>query len=480
MIVDYLDADATALAAMVRRGEVSATELVECAIARIEALNPRLNAVIHTIYDRARAAAQTPGDGPFAGVPFLLKDILGDLAGEPTRQGSRIVPLAPARYNAELTDRFIAAGLIPLGKTNVPEFGLVATTEPVLYGPARNPWNPAHSTGGSSGGSACAVASGMVPIAHANDGGGSIRIPASACGLVGLKPTRARNPLGPVAGDIMAGLVQEHVVCRSVRDAARMLDCTAGPGLGDPYAAPPASGSFAAALEGALEGRGPRRRIGFARTKLNGQPLHPDCVAAAESAARLCESLGHHVEEASPPIDQDALTMPFMALWTAGLAMQIDYICGLTGQQPSLDNLEGLTFGLYQAGQTVTGAQVLSAVAAMQTTARTVAQWHQTYDLWLTPVLGAPPIANGTVDFTNTNPLEAFAPMIDYVPFTAMQNGTGQPAIALPLHWNANGLPVGVQFVARVGGESELIALAAELEAAAPWEPRCRGMRAAL
>ena len=249
MIAEYLELDATGLAELVRTGGVSAAELTDCAIARIDALNPRLNAVVHTFYDRARALAQQPQTGAFAGVPFLLKDILGDLAGEPTRQGSRLMPAVPAAQNAELTNRFLAAGLNPLGKTNVPEFGLVGTTESVLYGPAKNPWNLAHSTGGSSGGSAAAVASGMVPIAHANDGGGSIRIPASACALVGLKPSRARNPLGPMVGDVMGGLVQEHVVCRSVRDAARMLDCTHGPGLGDPYAAPPAPASFAAALE---------------------------------------------------------------------------------------------------------------------------------------------------------------------------------------------------------------------------------------
>jgi amidase len=476
MISEYLELDATGLADLVRTGQVSAAELTECAVERIEALNPRLNAVVHTFYNRARKAAEQPANGAFAGVPFLLKDILGDLAGEPTRQGSRIMPAVPAAANAELTNRFLAAGLNPLGKTNVPEFGLVGTTEPALYGPAKNPWNDQHSTGGSSGGSACAVASGMVPIAHANDGGGSIRIPASACGLVGLKPTRARNPLGPVAGDIMGGLVQEHVVCRSVRDAARMLDCTHGPDLGDPYAAPPAPASFAAALEG----KGKRLRIAFTRTKMNGQPLHGECVAAAEAAAKLCESLGHAVEEAAPPVDQDALVMPFMALWSAGLAMQIDYICQMTGQVPSLDNLEGLTFGLYQAGSAVTGPHVLGAIAAMQAVSRGVAAWHQTYDVWITPTLGLPPIPNGLIDFSNTNAAESMAPMIDYVPFTALQNGTGQPAISLPLHWCAEGLPVGVQFVGRVGEEALLLALAGELEATAPWEPRCRAMRAAL
>jgi amidase len=270
--------------------------------------------------------------------------------------------------------------------------------------------------------------------------------------------------------------VQEHVVCRSVRDAARMLDCTHGPGLGDPYAAPSPPESFAAALEV----RGPRLRIAFARTKLNGQPLHPDCAAAAEAAAALCASLGHKIEEASPPIDQDTLIAPFMALWTAGLAMQVDYICELTGQHPSLNNLEGLTLGLYQAGKAVSGPQALGAIAALHSVSRAVAAWHRDYDVWITPVLGLPPIPNGTIDFSVTDPVTGFAPIIDYVPFTAMQNGTGQPAISLPLHWSTDDLPVGVQFVARVGEEARLIALAAELEQAAPWEPRCQAMRAAL
>ena len=472
----YLEQDATGLADLVRRREFSAAELVESAITRIELLNPTLNAVVHSFYPRGRERAGQALDGPFAGVPMLLKDLCGELAGEPTRCGSRIIPPVPSPHNSELVDRFLAAGLIPLGKTNTPEFGLVGTTEPALYGPAKNPWNTAHSTAGSSGGSACAVASGMVPIAHANDGGGSIRMPASACGLVGLKPTRARNPLGPQLGDIMAGLVQEHVVCRSVRDAARMLDCTHGPGIGDPYAAPVPPESFAAALNA----KGRRLKIGFARTKPDGSALHPDCVAAAETAARLCEGLGHMVEEASPAINNELLLPSFLALWTSGLVMQIDHICSLTGQVPSLDNLEGLTFGLYQAGQQVSGAQVLGAVATFQATGRQVGHWHQTYDVWLTPVLGSPPIPNGVIDFGNTNVGEAFAPMTDYVPFTPIQNGTGQPAIALPLHWNDAGLPVGVQIVGAVGQEAMLIALAAELEMAQPWEPRCLAMRRAL
>ncbi len=466
---EYAAYDGMGLAKLVREKRVKPIELVDAAIARIEAHNPALNAVIWTMFDRARdmAKAKLP-DGPFRGVPFLLKDILGDMEGVPTRQGSRLIPDVPATQNSELVNRFLKAGLVPLGKTNVPEFGLVATTESKLYGPARNPWNTAHSTGGSSGGSGAAVASGMVPMAHANDGGGSIRIPASACGLVGLKPTRARNPLGPVLGDVMAGLVSEHIVARSVRDVAAMLDVTAGADLGDPYAAPHGPKSWARAAR-----KKPHRlRIAFARTKLDGSALHPDCVAAVEHAAKLCQALGHKVEEASPPVDANAMMIPFMALWTGGLAMLVDAVTAQTGAKSGPETLEGLTLGLYEAGKAVTASQHLMAVAGIQQVARTVAHWHQTFDVWLTPTLGLPPIPLGLFDGSETDPQKGFALMIDYVPFTALQNGTGQPAINLPLHWNEAGLPIGTQFVGRFGEEALLLQLATQLEKAHPWKKK--------
>ncbi len=466
---EYSTYDGMGLAKLVRGGKVNPIELVDAAIARIEAHNPKLNAVIWTMFDRARdmAKGKLP-DGPFTGVPFLLKDILGDMEGVPTRQGSRLMPSAPAPQNGELVNRFLKAGLIPLGKTNVPEFGLVATTESKLYGPARNPWNTAHSTGGSSGGSGAAVACGMVPMAHANDGGGSIRIPASACGLVGLKPTRARNPLGPVLGDVMAGLVSEHIVARSVRDVAAMLDVTAGADLGDPYAAPQGPKSWLRASR-----KKPHKlRIAFTRTKLDGSALHPDCVAAVDHAARLCKDLGHKVEEAAPPIDIGAMTMAFMALWTGGLAMLVDAISTQAGTKPGLDTLEGLTLSLYEAGKKVTAAQHLMAVAGIQQIARAVAHWHQKYDVWLTPTLGLPPIPLGLFDREERDPVKGFAMMIDYVPFTALQNGTGQPAINLPLHWNEAGLPIGTQFVGRFGEEALLLQLATQLEEAHPWKKK--------
>jgi amidase len=468
-IIDYASYDATGLAALVHDRSVTPLELVDTAIGLIEKHNPALNAVIWTMFDRARDTARTaPTDGVFAGVPFLLKDILGGMAGVPTRDGSRINPGVPPEHNSELVNRFLKAGLIPLGKTNVPEFGLVATTESKLHGPACNPWNIAHSTGGSSGGSAAAVASGMVPVAHANDGGGSIRIPAACCGLVGLKPTRARNPLGPDFGDMYGGLIHEHIVSRSVRDTAAMLDVTAGPDLGDPYSAPPAPPSFLAASEVAPKGL----RIAVTRTLLDGRPLHADCLAAVDAAAALCVALGHHVEEARPPITPEALIMPFFAVWSAGLAMQVDALIARHGGSADLDHLEGLTFGLYQMGQQVSGAQYMAALAAFQQNARAIAAWHRPYDMWLTPTLGGPPMPLGTMDFDLTNPMEAYAPVLDYTPFTAVQNSNGNPAISLPLHWNGEGLPIGVQFAGRFGDDAGLLALATQLEAAAPWSHR--------
>ncbi|QKG71777.1 amidase [Erythrobacter mangrovi] len=467
---EYDRFDALGLAGLVAKGEVTPLELVDTAIERIEELNPRLNAVVFTDYEGARERARGPlPDGPFRGVPFLLKDILGDLEGWPTRNGSHISPPVPMPFTATLVQRFLAGGLVPLGKTNVPEFGLVATTESKLYGPAGNPWNPNHSTGGSSGGSGAAVASGMVPVAHANDGGGSIRIPASCNGLVGLKPTRARNPLGPMLGDVMGGLVAEHVVSRSVRDTAAMLDVTAGAEPGDPYFAPPGPANWQSAAAEPC----PKLRIGFARTRPGGgAALDPQAVAAVEHAAKLCADLGHQVEEASPPITNEDMFEAFIAIWASGVAMQIDGICALTGQKPGPDNLEGLTRGLYAIGQATSAPQLWGAIFQLQQIGRAVAGWHADYDVWLTPTLGTPPPANGTFVLDSEDVEAGFGAMTDYVPFTAIQNATGQPAINVPLWWTPEGLPMGTQFVGRVGEEALLLQLATQLETAQPWFDR--------
>jgi len=462
---EYSNYDGLGVAELVKKKKVKPSELVEAAIERIERLNPKLNAVVFKGYDDARARAKTKLSGVFAGVPMLLKDILGFKKGWPNRDGARFMQARPAGYDSTLVARFEAAGLIPLGKTNVPEFGIVPLTESKLYGPARNPWNLDHSTGGSSGGSAAAVAAGIVPLAHANDGGGSIRIPAACCGLVGLKPTRGRNPLGPMAGDIMGGLLAEHVVSRTVRDTAAALDATAGPELGDPYPAPPQPGSYLATIK-----KKPKKlRIAFATTRFDGSAFDPECKAAVEAAAKLCAKLGHHVEEGMPQVSPLFFIAHFLPVWGSGLTMLIDFIAAASGRSPVREEFEGLTWGLYQYGKRVTAAQYQLCWATLQGVTRKVAAWQQPYDAWITPVLAQPPLKIGSVDLEETDLMKGFAPIINYIPFSALQNVTGQPAISLPLAWSKSGLPVGVQFVGRFGEEHVLLQLAAQIEKAAPW-----------
>ena len=473
-VSNYAQYDGVGLAELVAKKDVRPIELLDEAISRAEALNPKLNAIVYKDYERARETARStaPG-GALGGVPFLLKDIFGFAQGIPTRQASRFMPPIPWPTDSNLVSGFKRSGLITFGKTNVPEFGLVPTTESRLYGPARNPWNLEHSTGGSSGGAGAAVAAGIVPLAHANDGGGSIRIPASCCGLVGLKPTRGRTSYGPEFGEVIDGLGVDLVVSRSVRDTAAALDAVQGYVPGDPYCAPPAPASYLAAMR-----EPPKKlRIAFATQKLDGRPLHPDCVEAVRHAAKICAQLGHTVEEASPTLDQSAMIPSFMALWGANLAAGIDTVAGLTGQTPSEDLFEGLTWGLYQAGKRVSASEYLIAKHVMNTASRETARFHQTYDAWLSATLGAPPVKLGNFDMEERDPQRSFAPIIDYVPFTAMQNVTGQPAINLPLHWNGEGLPVGVQFVGRFGDELGLLRLAAQIEQAAPWASRHASIR---
>ncbi len=471
---EYADFDGLGLADLVTRKKITPRELVCEAVARAERLNPKLNAVVFADYERAIATAQDKlPKGPFRGVPLFLKDIGGVAKGMPTRQASRFIPPFPSDYDSVLTARFKAAGLVPLGKTNVPEFGLVPVTESELYGPVHNPWNPAHSTGGSSGGSAAVVAAGIVPVAHANDAGGSIRIPASCCGLVGLKPTRARITHAPDAGEAVDGLGNDLVVTRSVRDTAAILDAVQGNIAGDPYWSPPAADSYLEAIR-----RKPRRlRVAFSTRRLDGGPLHADCVAAIKSAAKLCADLGHVVEEDAPAFDQSALIPAFMGLWSGGLAAGIDLVAGLTGAKPSSGHFEGLTWGLYEMGRRLSVSDYLNGKAALQNAGRIAAKFHETHDVWLTSTLGAPPVKLGTFDMRQTDPAKAFAPIIDYVPFTAMQNATGQPAISLPLHWSKQGLPVGVHFAGRYGDELTLLKLAAQLERAAPWAHRYKQLK---
>ncbi|MBS0275256.1 MAG: amidase [Proteobacteria bacterium] len=463
---EYDKHDALGLGALVKQRMVSASELVDEALARAERINPKINAIIFKAFDAARAVAKkNTSDGPFSGVPMLLKDMRAGAVGMPTRNGSRMMPPIPADHDATLVTRYRTAGLIPLGKTNVPEFGILPVSESKLYGPARNPWNLDHTPGGSSGGSAAAVAAGIVPLAHATDGGGSIRIPASCCGLVGLKVSRGRITQGPDNADSTAGLSVDNCVTRSVRDCAAMLDLSSTPDFSDPYFAPPQQGSY---LEG-IKTPPTKLKIAVSTSNYRGAPFHPDVADAVQKAAKLCEQLGHTVEEAKPAVNSEEMTTAFMVLWATASAFGIETLTQLTGQKPSLDNLEGLTLGLYERGKSIPATKQIWAQQAMYRVARLMGKFHEHYDLWLTPTLAQPPLKIGTVDIDEQNIEKAFAPIIDYVPFTATQNATGQPAINLPLHWNNQNLPIGVQFVARNGGEMTLLQLAAQIEQAQPW-----------
>jgi amidase len=465
-IAEFASFDALGLAELIRKKKISAREAVEEAIARAERLNPKLNAIVFTDYDRARDAAKGKlPKGPFTGVPMLLKDMRAAATGMPTRNGSRFMPPVKSDHDSVVVARHRANGLIPLGKTNVPEFGILPTTEGKLYGSAHNPWNLDHTPGGSSGGSAAAVAAGIVPIAHATDGGGSIRIPASNNGLVGLKVSRGRISQGPDAADSTSGLSVDNVVTKSVRDTAAAMDYSCALNYGDPYFAPPLEGSF---LEG-IKRKPKRLKIAVSYKDLNGKAQHPDVTAALKKTVKLLESLGHIVEEKTPALDNQALTPAFMTLWATNSGAGVAQLAQIHGRQPTLDDIEGITMALYEQGRSITAVQHIAAQQALFRAGRVMAAFHETYDAWLTPTLGAPPLKLGTIDVMEQNIEKAFAPILDYVPYTAMQNATGQPAINLPLHWNEDNLPIGVQFVARTGNEMLLLKLAAELEKAAPW-----------
>jgi amidase len=461
--------DATAQADLARRGEVQPIELVDAAITRIERLNPAINAVITPLFERARAEAKGPlPDGPFRGVPFLLKDLQALYAGVRLSAGSASMRDFVPDHDSELVVRLKRAGLVIVGKTNTPEFGLLPTTEPRLFGASRNPWDTTRSTGGSSGGSAAAVASGMVAMAHANDGGGSIRIPASCCGVFGLKPTRARNPLGPDFGDQMNGLPVEHAVTRSVRDSAALLDATSGPDIGDPYWAPPPARPFLEEV-GADPGR---LRIAFSTASLTGAPIHADCVRAVHEAAKLCSELGHEVSEVPLPIDGERFRRLFLIVWSVGCARGMEGNAMVTGRKPVQEEFEELTWALAEQGRGVSAATYLLTVTALQAIARQVARFFVKYDVWLTPTLADPPLPLGSFDARPGDPLYGLRRAVAFVPFTPIFNVTGQPAMSVPLFWNADGLPVGTHFAARFGDEATLFRLAAQLEAARPWAGR--------
>ncbi len=474
MTDEFAALDATAQAQLVRDGKVSPAELVDAAIARVEKLNPELNAVIHTQFElaRERAAGALP-DGPFRGVPFVLKDLTAHEAGQPFHEGLRVAKELEfvASTDTELVRRFKQAGLVIIGRTNAPELGILPTTEPEAHGPTRNPWDVTRSTGGSSGGSAAAVAAGMVPAAHANDGGGSIRIPASECGLVGLKPSRGRTTLGPEFGDVLGGLVCEHVVTRSVRDTAAILDAVHGPMPGEPYAAWPPARPYASEV-GAAPGS---LRIGVrTRAPFDQVTVDPECVAAAEGAGRLLEQLGHKVEAASPDgLDEPEYVTNFITMWAAGNAWALDWWSRqLGGRTIGADDVEIGTWSLVELGRSVSAPQWLTAREWLQVNSRRLVSWWQDFDLLVTPTIAEPPPVLGQMVSTADNPMGGLMRAAGLVPFTPPFNVSGQPAISLPLHWSSTGLPIGVQLVAAPNREDVLIQVAAQLEAAAPWADR--------
>jgi amidase len=403
---------------------------------------------------------------------MVLKDLGCHSAGDPMYEGMKFLRDAGwvEEHDTHLAAAFRKAGFVFLGKTNTPELGILPTTEPLAFGPTRNPWDPTRSTGGSSGGSAAAVAARAVAVGHANDGGGSIRIPASQCGLVGLKPSRARTSLGPEYGDLMGGLVAEHVVTRSVRDSAAVLDAVAGPWPGDPYAAPAPSGLYVNEL-GTEPGR---LRIGVMTDSPGGAtPVHPDCVAAAEATARLLESLGHTVEVSHPAaLDELDFTASFITMWSAGNAWALDYWSGKVGKIATVADVEPLTWALVEMGRSFSAPQFLTAREWLQAYSRRMASWWAGHDLLLTPTIAEPPPVLGSFDSPADNPMAGLFRAAGLVPFTPPFNVTGQPGISLPLHWNGDGLPIGVQLVAAYGREDLLIRVAAQLERAQPWADR--------
>ncbi len=460
--------DATAQAALVRKGEVTPLELVDAAIARIERGNPRLNAVVTETFERARDAARGPlPDGAFRGVPFLLKDLAGGAeAGVSLTLGSAFLRDHVSDHDTELVARFRRAGLVFVGRTNTPEFGIPPETEPVLFGPCKNPWNPAFSPGGSSGGAATAVAARFVPFAHASDAGGSIRIPASCCGVFGLKPSRGRNPMGPKLGESVGGFIADGCISISVRDSAALLDATGVPSLGDPYTAPGKARPYV----DELRERPGRLRIAVMRTPTNGAAVHHDCLAALESAATLCRELGHDVVERSFVLsDLGEFLSAFLALWTTNAALNVAYAERLVGRTATETDFEPLTWALASMGRTRTAVEYVEAQRKLHRFSREIAAFFVDHDVVLSPVIADPPQPLGHFACTREDPLSGFMKAGLFAPFTPIYNVTGQPAMSVPLAWNGAGLPIGLQFAARYGDEATLFRLAAQLEEARPW-----------
>jgi amidase len=483
---EYESYDGLGLAELVRKGDVSPLELVEAAIERIEARNPHLNAVVHKMYDEARhAAAHVPHDAPFAGVPFLLKDLLSAYAGVPLTNGSRFFKNYVPMHDSVMVQRYKAAGLLVLGKTNTPEFGITPVTESELLGTANNPWDVKRTTGGSSGGSAAAVAARFVPLAHGGDGGGSIRIPASCCGVFGLKPTRGRNP-SSLPFEPWQGNVCEHVITRSVRDSAAMLDATSGPTPGAPFYAPPSARSF----QSEVNTRPGRLRIAFTIQPFLGKEVDDTSRAGLAEAVKLCQELGHELVEDYPRFDGPALARAFLTMLTGEVHADIVEAEQLLGRRATVDDFERDTWALHMLGSQIAAAQFVAATRTFQRVGQIVGQFFTDYDVLLTPTLAAPPVLSGSlmpqgVEATALRLMNRLGAgrvlnamgMIDtaadrvyqFTPYTTVFNVTGNPAMSVPLYWSEGGLPIGMQFVGRYADEATLFRLAGQLEQAKPW-----------
>lgn len=469
-MTDYESQDMTSLAALVAQGETTPGELLDMALSRLETVNPALNAVVILAEETARRKiAEGLPKGPFTGVPFLLKDSGAEAVDYPSHEGSRLMANTRWPVDSSLFTRLAATGLVPFGRTAIPENAIGVATEAAFYGaPTRNPWNLARTPGGSSGGSGAAVAAGIVPGAHGSDGGGSVRIPASCCGLFGFKPTRARLPDGPYSGEGWGGMAIEGFLTHSIRDTAALLDAVQGPDPGAPYVAPPLRDSYTAALSAPV----PRLKIALCDTRLDGTAIDPACRNAVHDTAKLLEEMGHIVEPARPAADHRAMMEAWTDIVACGTALSVRTELAALGRALRDDDIEGVTRGAIAHAATIDGAGYLKAIGTIHRYGRQMAAFFQDWDILLTPTLAEPPAVIGRFDHRTEDYLDfRLGPgrCFDYSPYCAAFNATGQPAMSVPLCWTEDGLPIGIHLAARFGEDEALMSLAADLERARPW-----------
>lgn len=468
---EYADHDGVGLAELVRSKKVTAKELGRVALDAIRLLEPEISALVDVFDEEVDALSQdTQPEGVFGGVPMLIKDCLLMMEGKPLLNGSRLCQGMTAPHDSDLMTRYRATGVTVVGLTKAPEFGYNPTTEPLAGGPVHNPWRKGLSAGGSSGGTAAAVVAGYTPFGHGNDGGGSIRIPASACGLVGLKPTRGRNPLGPDFGEALFGMSCEHILSRTVRDSAVMLDCTSGPGVGDPYSIPRSEGGFAADLDHA-----PRKlTIGFSEAPPWAPPPQPDVAAAVRRAVEDLTGMGHELRECAPHFDKDALNHAISTAWIVGESAWIHATAQAAGRMPGPDTLEQLTWNIYREGQAMTASgAILTVLGGFNQGCRSIARFFENHDILVIPTVAQTARPHGELNQNaDLSGQEWWDQLQGYMPYTAMFNVTGQPSISLPLGVSMDGLPIGVQIVARFGAEALLLRIARQFELARPWRDR--------